>query len=62
MRTRSTTNAAGRPLKETIERPNGVQIVTIRDRWGNVLKRSRIMPDGRRVHPRLPGRGQFRAG
>jgi len=37
----------GGRVKETIERPNGVQIVTIRDRWGNVLKRSRIMPDGR---------------
>jgi outer membrane protein OmpA-like peptidoglycan-associated protein len=28
-------------------RPNGVQIVTIRNRYGEVLKRSRIMPDGR---------------
>jgi outer membrane protein OmpA-like peptidoglycan-associated protein len=37
----------GGRVKETIERPNGVQIVTIRDKWGNVLKRSRIMPDGR---------------
>jgi outer membrane protein OmpA-like peptidoglycan-associated protein len=37
----------GGRVKETIERPNGVEIVTIRDRWGNVLKRSRIMPDGR---------------
>jgi outer membrane protein OmpA-like peptidoglycan-associated protein len=37
----------GGRVRETIERPNGVQIVTIRDRWGNVLKRSRILPDGR---------------
>ena len=33
--------------KETIVRPNGVQIVTIRDRYGEVIRRSRIMPDGR---------------
>lgn len=34
-------------VKETIERPNGVKIVTIRNRWGEVLKRSRILPNGR---------------
>ncbi len=34
-------------VKETVERPNGVQIVTIRNRYGEVLKRSRITPDGR---------------
>ena len=34
-------------IKETIVRPNGVQIVTIRDRDGDVLRRSRITPDGR---------------
>lgn len=34
-------------VKETVVRPNGVQIVTIRNRYGEVLKRSRIMPDGR---------------
>ena len=34
-------------IKETIVRPNGVQIVTIRDRDGDILRRSRIMPDGR---------------
>lgn len=34
-------------IKETIVRPNGVQIVTIRNRDGDVLRRSRIMPDGR---------------
>ena len=33
--------------RETIVRRNGVQIVTIRDRYGEVLRRSRIMPDGR---------------
>src|SRR5690606_15321552 len=34
-------------IKETIVRPNGVQIVTIRDRYGDVIRRSRILPDGR---------------
>jgi len=33
--------------RETIVRPNGVRIVTIRNRWGDVLKRSRFAPDGR---------------
>jgi outer membrane protein OmpA-like peptidoglycan-associated protein len=33
--------------RETIVRPSGVQIVTIRNRYGEVLQRSRIMPDGR---------------
>ena len=34
-------------VRETIVRPSGVQIVTIRNRYGEILKRSRIMPDGR---------------
>ncbi len=33
--------------RETIVRDNGVQVVTIRDRYGDVIRRSRIMPDGR---------------
>ena len=33
--------------RETVVRPNGVQVVTIRDRYGDVIRRSRIMPDGR---------------
>lgn len=33
--------------RETIVRDNGVQIVTIRNRYGDVIRRSRIMPDGR---------------
>lgn len=37
----------GGRVKETVERPNGVQIVTIRNKYGEVLKRSRITPDGR---------------
>ena len=33
--------------RETIERPNGVLIVTVRNRYGDVIRRSRITPDGR---------------
>ncbi len=33
--------------RETIIRPNGTRIVTIRDRYGDVIQRSRITPDGR---------------
>jgi outer membrane protein OmpA-like peptidoglycan-associated protein len=33
--------------REIIERDNGVQIVTIRDRYGDVVQRSRIGKDGR---------------
>src|SRR5690606_5060834 len=33
--------------RETIVRDNGVQVVTIRDRYGDVIRRSRITPDGR---------------
>src|SRR5690606_13464125 len=33
--------------KETVVRPNGVKIVTIRNRYGDVLRKSRIMPNGR---------------
>jgi outer membrane protein OmpA-like peptidoglycan-associated protein len=29
-------------------RPNGVRVVTVRDRWGNVIERSRQFDDGRR--------------
>lgn len=32
--------------RETVVRPNGVQVVTVRDRYGDVVRRSRIMPDG----------------
>ncbi len=50
--------------RETIVRPNGVTIVTIRDRYGEVIRRSRIMPDGREYvlvyvdEDRLEGRGR----
>lgn len=33
--------------RETIVRENGVQVVTIRNRYGDVVRRSRITPDGR---------------
>jgi len=35
--------------RTTIVRPNGVRVVTIEDRYGNVLRRSRILPEGREV-------------
>jgi len=36
----------GGRTREVIVRPNGVQLVTISNRWGDVIQRSRIMPDG----------------
>ncbi|WP_244639279.1 OmpA family protein [Aureimonas endophytica] len=39
----------GERTRETIVRSNGVQVVTITDRYGDVVQRSRIMPDGREV-------------
>jgi outer membrane protein OmpA-like peptidoglycan-associated protein len=38
-----------RRTRETIVRDNGVQIITIRNRYGDVIQRSRVMPDGREV-------------
>ncbi|MGB8817819.1 MAG: OmpA family protein [Rhizobiaceae bacterium] len=35
--------------RETIIRENGVQVVTIRNRYGDIIQRSRILPDGREV-------------
>jgi outer membrane protein OmpA-like peptidoglycan-associated protein len=32
----------------TVWRRNGVRVVTVRDRWGNVVERSRVFEDGRR--------------
>ncbi len=37
---------AGGRVRETITRPNGVRIVTLRDAGGYVLKRTRILPNG----------------
>ncbi|MDX8441662.1 OmpA family protein [Mesorhizobium sp. VK3E] len=38
---------SGGRTRETVERENGIQIVTIRNRNGDVIRRSRITPDGR---------------
>jgi len=35
--------------REVITRRNGVQIVTVRDRYGETIRRSKIMPDGREI-------------
>lgn len=35
--------------RETVVRPNGVQVITISNEYGDVVQRSRIMPDGREV-------------
>lgn len=36
-------------VRETIERPDGSRIVTIRNRNGDILQRSRFTPDGREI-------------
>ncbi|MDN2582123.1 OmpA family protein [Aquibium sp. ELW1220] len=36
-------------VRETIVRPNGAQIVTIRNRHGEIVRRSRITPEGREI-------------
>ncbi|MBP0616266.1 OmpA family protein [Jiella sp. KSK16Y-1] len=36
-------------VRQTIVRDNGVQVVTITNRYGEIIRRSRIMPDGREV-------------
>ncbi|WP_274532740.1 OmpA family protein [Aureimonas ureilytica] len=35
--------------RQTIRRPNGVEVVTIENEYGDVVQRSRITPDGREV-------------
>jgi len=35
--------------RQTVVRPNGVQVVTISNRYGDIIQRSRIMPDGREI-------------
>ena len=39
----------GGRTREVIIRADGTQIVTIRDNWGEVVRRSRIEPDGREI-------------
>jgi outer membrane protein OmpA-like peptidoglycan-associated protein len=36
-------------VREVVTRPNGVRIVTIRNRYGDIIRRSRIEPDDREV-------------
>jgi len=36
-------------VRETITRPDGSQVVTVRNRNGDILRRSRITPDGREI-------------
>jgi len=36
-------------VRETVTRPNGVKIITIRNRHGDVLQRSKVLPDGREI-------------
>lgn len=36
-------------VREVITRPNGVKIVTVRNRYGDIIRRSRIEPDNREV-------------
>ena len=38
---------SGGRTRETVERGIGVRVVTIRNRYGDVIQRSRVMPDGR---------------
>lgn len=38
---------SGGRTRETVERGNGIRVVTIRNRYGDVIQRSRVMPDGR---------------
>ncbi|WP_192182865.1 OmpA family protein [Mesorhizobium amorphae] len=38
---------SGDRTREIVERDNGVRIITIRNRYGDVIQRSRIAPDGR---------------
>ena len=33
-------------VREVIERPNGTRVITVRNRYGDVIRRVRVMPDG----------------
>jgi outer membrane protein OmpA-like peptidoglycan-associated protein len=35
--------------RETVTRPNGTKIVTVRDKYGNVLQRSKVLKNGREI-------------
>ena len=36
-------------VREIVTRPNGVKIITVRNRYGDIVRRSRIEPDNREV-------------
>ncbi len=36
-------------VRTTIERPGGVRIVTVEDQYGNVVERTRVLPNGREI-------------
>ncbi|RZA12828.1 MAG: hypothetical protein EOP02_29510, partial [Proteobacteria bacterium] len=42
-------NLPGGRVREVVSRPDGSQVVTVRNRNGDVLRRSRITPDGREI-------------
>lgn len=42
-------NLPGGRVREVVSRPDGSQVVTVRNRNGDILRRSRITPDGREI-------------
>lgn len=42
-------NLPGGRVREVVERPDGSQVITVRNRNGDILRRSRITPDGREI-------------
>jgi outer membrane protein OmpA-like peptidoglycan-associated protein len=42
-------NLPGGRVREVVERPDGSKVVTVRNRNGDILRRSRITPDGREI-------------
>jgi outer membrane protein OmpA-like peptidoglycan-associated protein len=42
-------NLRGGRTETTVYRRNGVQIVTIRDRYGDIVSRTKVLPDGREI-------------
>ena len=42
-------NLPGDRVREVVSRPDGSQVITVRNRNGDVLRRSRITPDGREI-------------
>ncbi|RYE56805.1 MAG: OmpA family protein [Rhizobiaceae bacterium] len=42
-------NLPGGRVREVVQRPDGSQVITVRNRNGDILRRSRITPDGREI-------------